>query len=509
MCGRFSDTKKEKSRVYRQNFGKISHANCIFGEMNYGFVNSARWNGEKSEIIRVECTQTVQLPSFRFSGAPASAAGEVRDRLIGAFASCGLRLPSRRIIVGFTPRIKSSEIEYFDLPIAISILRAAKIIPQKNLESSMFLGRFALNGALVGTPELAALAAETSSPVVVPYMSSALLRSDQLSGGGGFRTLAEVIKMLREENFSGEKCAESTYTSIETPEVVRVEDIIGQTVAKRMLLLTAAGGHFGIFSGPHGWGKSLLARALWNLLPNLTESEIRALRRLYASRNVAFSAIPPFRTLEYSFSPKKQENELALAHRGVLFVDEVMEWPRAKLESLRVPLESGEVRPLVVAATNTCPCGRLGSSKLLCRCSPHDLKRYQRHLSGAFLDRFDLAAEVRDQHHQGLASPTTAELRVRVAAARARMLARQGILNAELRGEQAFAVYPWKKSAISLIERIFSKELTRRGYAAVARVALTVCDLREGDSVREGDVYEAAYFHPQRSFSLHPRQELR
>ncbi len=477
--------------------------------MNYAAVKSAQWNGQNSEMVRVECTQTLQLPSFRFSGAPASAAVEMRDRLIAAFSSCGLRLPGKRIIVGFTPRLKPPY-DAFDLPVALSVLAAANVIPRKNLENTMFLGGLGLDGSLVDLPGMGALAAEFSSGVAVPWASSILLESEQLMNGGGFKNLAEVISFFRAGPNRGKKMEKLQVETESLQEKVMVEDIVGQLKAKRLLTIAAAGGHFGIFSGPHGWGKTLLARALWGLLPDLTESERRDLRRIYASTGSAFPNHPPFRAVDSSFSTRtilgahQRAGEVALAHRGVLFLDELMEWPRTRLESLRIPLEAKTFRLIVVAATNSCPCGRAGSSVLLCRCTDYERERYQRRISGAFLDRFDLGAEVVDQNleSENGNSPTSEALREIVARARERMLKRQGSFNGELKGEEGFTVFPWTKSARRLAKEIFrTRGLTRRGYAALARVSLTICDLREGQVLTEKDVYEAAHFHPQSLFT--------
>ena len=506
--------KESKSRVLRKFFRTRAAETAA---MNYAAVKSAQWNGQNSETVHVECTQTLQLPSFRFSGAPASAAVEMRDRLMAAFSSCGLRLPSKRIIVGFTPRTRSPY-QAFDLPVALAVLAAANVIPRKNLEKSVFLGALGLDGSLVEMPGMSALAAEFSGGVAVPWASSGLLNEDQLTAGGGFKNLQEVIAFFRSDaKKTGLKTEKPQLEAASGRETVLVEDIVGQLKAKRLLTIAAAGGHYGIFAGPHGWGKSLLARALWGLLPELTEAEQRELRRIYASTGLVFCGQPPFRSVDSSFSTRMllggnpSLGEIALAHRGVLFLDELMEWPRARLENLRIPLESGSFLPVVIAATNTCPCGRAGSSVLLCQCSEYERERYQRHISGALLDRFDLSAEVVDHgaDEEGI-SPKSAELKERVSHARRRMLHRQGTFNRDLRGEEIFTQIPWKKSALRLAKEVFRKRgLTRRGYIALARVSVTICDLRGGESVNEPDVYEAAHFHPQNLFTRYPLLTLR
>ena len=472
--------------------------------MNYGSVKSAQWNGVNHEEVRVECTQTLQLPSFRFSGAPSGAAVEMRDRLMAAFSSCELRLPSKRIIIGFSPRVFAKKIETFDLPVAIAVLVAAKVIPAKRVEGITFLGHLGLDGSLVPVAGIAALAAEVSGSVIMPWSESMLLQKEHLLRGGGFRALKDVLQYLKSGVGAGEKCDAFAVNAEKSPKLVRIEDISGQKQAKHMAVIAAAGGHSCMLMGPHGWGKSLLANAMWGLLPKISFTECAELRRIYASCGLNPIDHRPFRAVDSSFTDRAilgsrgVGGEFLLSHRGILFLDEILEWPRARLEMLRVPMESGVAQPLVVAATNTCPCGRRGSASLLCDCKPHEVHRYQRRMSGAFWDRFDLVAEVSDHEKLGARTEflgTTELLRAKILTARERMIARQGVINAELRGELALDALPWNVSARKLAASMFvKKHFTRRGYTALLRTALTVCDLRGGSEVGEGDVFEAAHF---------------
>jgi magnesium chelatase family protein len=468
--------------------------------------------------VSVEVHLAGGLPGLGIVGLAETTVKESRERVRAAIAECGFDFPNRRITVNLAPADLPKSGGRFDLPIAVGVLTASGQLPAADLGGWEFLGELGFTGALRPVPGLlpALLAARGSGRgVIVPAgcaPEAGLLRgldiraADHLSAVARHLQRAEPLSQVPLAVPAGRPAA---------PEDLR--DIHGQPLARRALEIAAAGGHNLLLSGPPGTGKSMLARRLPGLLPPLGEDEAVEVAAL-ASLAGLQPAPPgrPFRAPHHGASTaalvgggtRPRPGEISLAHRGVLFLDELPEFARPVLESLREPLETGRIsvaraaRTLefpasfqLVAAMNPCPCGFLGERDQDCRCAPDQVRRYQERLSGPFLDRIDIRVQV---SRAGLRlgvdgdGESSATVAARVAAARAAQLARAGAINARL---DPAGVRRWclpESAGRALLERASARlRLSRRACDSVLRVARTIADLAGASAVTEEAVAEA------------------
>ncbi len=484
------------------------------------------FQGVEARPVEVQCSVTPGTPSFAIVGLPDKAVSEARDRIRSALSSLAIALPSKRITVNLSPADLPKEGSHFDLPIAMALLAALDVLPSDAVEESVALGELSLDGALL--PVLGALpaalrAAEDGRGLLCPAASGAEAAWVDATCVTAAASLAAVI-----QHFNG-----MTPIAPASPGEVRrdparrdLRDVKGQERAKRALEIAAAGRHHLIMTGPPGSGKSMLAARMPGLLPPLTPMEALETSMIHSLAGLldegGISRTRPFREPHHTASMAAivgggrgaKPGEISLAHNGVLFMDEFPEFPRMVLETLRQPIETGEVmvaranahvkypcRFLLVAAANPCRCGYLTDPARACSRAPACGEDYLGRISGPLMDRFDLRIEVPPVAFSDLDLPadgeSSASVADRVAAARAVQEARFAAhadlhQNADAEGELLDAVARPDPEGAALLTRVADRfGLSARGYHRVLRVARTIADLDGSDGVRHAHVAEA------------------
>ncbi|NUM88056.1 MAG: ATP-binding protein [Bdellovibrionales bacterium] len=429
-------------------------------------------SGFSAEVLRVDCVQTTQLPGIRLMGAPAQQSAEARERLAAAFHSVGIRFPSRKIVLALSGRGKWMPIH--DLPVALAILAGMGVVPPSSIAELVAAGRLSLSGSLDGGSEIPHVS--HTNPLAVPS-DFLLFPQEGTPPGGVFPSLRKVLDWLKGGDSPGEFRARELAKPME-------ENISGfPPLVQRGALLAASGGHPLLLLGPHGYGKTTLGRSLANLLPPMERAGERPFRS------------PHFRISVAGLVGREETGapgEWQKARYGVLFLDELLERPREKIEPLRSLLEAQDPgRPLFVAAANLCPCGRWGATHGGCRCTPSQRGGYLGRLSGAMEDRFDLKLHLGESANPRRFRERGEGFRHLVAQSRKRARERQGKCNALLVGDEPFRIGGWERGARKLAE---STPGSLRAVASVARVALTLADMEPSPTVKERHVLEALFF---------------
>lgn len=487
------------------------------------------FEGVRARLVEVQCAITAGLPAFSVVGLPDKAVSEARDRVRSALSTMSVALPSRRITVNLSPADLPKEGSHFDLPIALALLSALDILPREAVERTVALGELSLDGSLVpvlGALPAAMAAAEDDRQLLCPRASgaeAAWVGATHVLGAG---TLGDVVR-----HFTGQTPIDPARPGEVTldPSTRDLRDVKGQERAKRALEIAAAGRHHLIFVGSPGSGKSMLASRMPGLLPPLDSTEaletsmIHSLCGLLSEGGI--SRTRPYRDPHHTASQaaiigggrSAKPGEISLAHNGVLFLDELPEFSRAVLETLRQPIETGEVmvsrvnahvtypcRFLLVAAANPCRCGYLTEPARACARVPACGEDYLARISGPLMDRFDLRVEVPPVAYTDLDLPasgdSSAEVAARVAAARdlqrARFRNHDGPRqNADLEGSLLEEIAVPDSDGRELLRRMAERTgLSARGYHRVLRVARTIADLDGSDGIRRPHVAEALSF---------------
>ncbi len=491
--------------------------------------------GIEGEPVTVEA-YVADSSSFQFSivGLPDAAVKESRDRVMAALKNSGFSMPYGQTIVNLSPADLRKEGSAFDLPIAVAIAIASRQVRPCDTERVLLLGELSLDGRLVpvhGAISLVIAARERGyDRVILPFLNAAEVQAIQGIGIYPARTLYETMQhltgqapILAQEQKSYEDCLEEGEAGVD------LQQVRGQHTARRTLEIAAAGGHNMMMVGVPGSGKTMLARCLPGILPRMTQEEAFETTRIYSVAGLlkpgqGLVSQRPFRSPHHSASmaalvgggANARPGEVSLAHNGVLFLDEMPEYPRHVLESLRQPLEDGFTtvarakahvrylsRMMLVASMNPCPCGYFGSRVKQCRCGSHEIRRYLDRISGPLLDRIDIQVEVDAVDMEEIAAPGTAEdsatVRARVQKAREMQQRRfQGLgltCNAQMDSKLLETHAGAKPEAIRLLHGAMHRYgFSMRAYGRLLKVARTIADLSDREEVGEAEMAEAVQY---------------
>ncbi len=488
-------------------------------------VSTVAFLGLEARAVEAQVQLAAGLPNFLVVGLPDKAVAESRERVRGALAAIGLALPPKRITVNLSPADLPKEGSHFDLPIALALLGAMGVIDAETLAGYVAVGELGLDARLTAAPGvlLAALhASERDLGLICPAA-----QGPEAAWAGRVEVIAapDLLALINHLKGAGQlavPAAGEAEPPVAGPDLRQVK---GQETAKRALEIAAAGGHNLLMVGPPGAGKSLLAACLPGILPELTPSEALEVSMVASVAGALAGGrlvrARPFRAPHHSASMaaltggglKARPGEVSLAHLGVLFLDELAEFQRPVLDSLRQPIEIGKVsvaranahvtfpaRVQLIAAMNPCRCGHLGDPALACARAPKCAADYQAKVSGPLLDRIDLHVEVGAVSAADLVLPPpaegSAEVAARVAAARdvqTDRYADSGVrTNAEADGDLLTSVATPDEAGRALLAQAAEKmRLSARGYHRVLRVARTIADLGDSDGIRRIHVAEA------------------
>ena len=488
-------------------------------------VRTVAYLGLEARAVEVQCQVAAGMPRFNLVGLPDKAVGESRERVQAALAAMGLSLPPKRITINLSPADLPKEGSHYDLPIALALLAAMGVTDAEQLGDWIAVGELALDGRIAPSPGvlLAAIhASETEAGLICPAVQGSEAR---WASGVPVIAAPDLVSLLNHLKGT-QRLPDPPPGEVEEPGYgPDLRQVKGQETAKRALEIAAAGGHNLLMIGPPGAGKSLMASCLPGILPPLTPGEALETSMVASVAGTLesgrISRVRPFRAPHHSASMaaltggglRVRPGEVSLAHLGVLFLDELPEFQRAVLDSLRQPLETGKVdvaranahvsfpaRVQLVAAMNPCRCGHLGDPALACSRAPRCAADYQARVSGPMLDRIDLHVEVDpvSAADRALPPPTegSAEVAARVAAARAIQTARAAETgartNAELEGDalERFAT-PDDAGRKLLMQAAEAMWLSARGYTRMLRVARTIADLAGADTIGRIHVAEA------------------
>ncbi|MGI3168807.1 YifB family Mg chelatase-like AAA ATPase [Pseudooceanicola sp. C21-150M6] len=484
------------------------------------------FEGIDATVVEVQCAVTPGLPAFSIVGLPDKAVSEARDRVRTALNSMQVALPSSRVTINLSPADLPKEGSHFDLPIALALLAAIDVLPHDTVAGAVALGELSLDGTLIpvlGCLPAAVTAAQDNRSLFCPEACGAeaawIDRTEVIAAP----SLTALVQHLTGQAPIAAARPGEAFTPDQTRDL---RDVKGQERAKRALEIAAAGRHHMLLCGTPGSGKSMLAARLPTILPDLTAEEALETSMVHSLagllRDGGISRRSPFRTPHHTASMAavtgggrgSRPGEISLAHNGVLFLDEMPEFPRSLLETLRQPIETGEIlvsranahirypsKFLLIAAANPCKCGYLPDPSRACARVPACGQDYLNKISGPLMDRIDLRLETPPIHFTDLDLPATGDTSATVAkrVAQARDLQRQRFrdhpnarLNADAEGRLLEEIATPDAEGRDLLRKGAEKfNFTARGYHRILRVARTIADLEADPQVRAHHIAEA------------------
>ena len=490
-------------------------------------LHTVAFRGIETINVSVQIHLANGLPAMRIVGLADKAVAESRERVRAALASVGLSLPPKRIAVNLSPADLAKEGAHFDLPIALSLLVAMGAIPGDILDDALIVGELSLDGHILpvaGTLLAAMNAAGRNLRIICPAANG-----PEAAWAGDVEiiaapTLNSLLNHLRGHHYLPAPLAKIREAEGPTQNTKDISDIKGQEMAKRALEIAAAGGHHLLMIGPPGAGKSMLASRLSGLLPPLTPTEALDVTMIHSIAGELPDAgvviARPFRDPHHSASTaalvgggmKVRPGEISLAHNGVLFLDELPEFSPAVLDSMRQPLETGEIviaraqahirypaQFQLIAAMNPCRCGYPSDPTRNCGKRVSDcIKNYTSRISGPMLDRFDMILDVAELDPDTLLSPASGEtshaIAARVKLARDTMLTRGGDINVRLSAEILEKIDLSKPAQALVKQTLQQRILSARGYHKMLRVARTIADLAQSAEITELHMAEALHY---------------
>ena len=486
--------------------------------MTISRVQSFAFFGVDAVPVTVEVQISGGLPAFLIVGLADKAVGEARERVRAALTAMGLALPPKRVLINLAPADLQKEGSHFDLAIALAVLAAMEVLPREEVGGYAALGELSLDGSV--NPVAGVLPAAMGASARDLGLICAQSQGGEAAWVGRIEVLATPDLLSLVNHFRGvQVLSPPVVPGVADPgRNLDLADVRGMETAKRALEIAAAGGHSMMLIGPPGAGKSMLAARLPGLLPDLSPEEALEVSTIHSIAGLLQDGKlvkrPPFREPHHSASqaaivgggPRAKPGEVSLAHRGVLFLDEMPELPRQSLEALRAPIETGRTtvarasghftypaRFQLVAAMNPCRCGHLGDPGRECRRAPRCGEEYMAKISGPMLDRIDLSVEVQpvpaSEISRAPAGEASCDVASRIACSRARQHQRQdGMCNAETSPDH----FLLSEQARSLGEQAADRlRLSARGFTRLLRVSRTIADLEGCDTVQRPHVAEA------------------